>query len=200
MALCLNEKEKNEQNKIYIWNLQSETYKTISILKSRTNILDYGLYYSKNGNYYIIGRYTNWIYLWELYGDENPVRIIALKIDQFDWLIVNTRMKRKTYQILGEESYDSFRNRKIYRLVEKDELKFSVELICDQESIIGGYCKAKDGKGLVRYFSVDNGCVKEIGQWFRGTCDIFKAVIGTMKGKEYIFLIPSWRIRFTPWD
>ena len=45
-----------------------------------------------------------------------------------------------------------------------------------------------DGKGLVRYFSVDNGCVKEIGQWFRGTRDIFKAVIGTMKGKEYIFL------------
>ena len=48
-----------------------------------------------------------------------------------------------------------------------------------------------DGKGLVRYFSVDNGCVKEIGQWFRGTRDIFKAVIGTMKGKEYIFF-NSW--------
>lgn len=307
LAVCLTEKEKNEQNKIYIWNtenmempaailggiyeqiykirifkieenilvtalgsrqiyiwnLQSETYKPISILKGRTNILDYGLYYSKNGNYYIIGRYTNWIYLWELYGDENPVRIIALEIDQFDWLIVNTRMKRQTYQTLGEESYDSFRNRKIYRLVEKDELKFAVELICDQESIIGRYCKAKDGefsveyyktalkgavlgvltkkalflydmekkqniavilqegqkihkydivvkdnkvylliyylyigyrddgKGLVRYFSVDNGCVKEIGQWFRGTRDIFKAVIGTMKGKEYIFF-NSW--------
>ena len=245
--------------RIYIWNLQAGTYKPVSILRSEPGVSDYDLYYSKNGNWYIMGRYSNRIYLWELYGDEKPVQTTEFRIDAEDLLVVNTRLTRKSYRGLGDSIYDSLKNYKIYWLIERSELKFEIELICDKDQIIGGCCGSEktgfnqgtpqvaselpvlgvrttkalflydmcqkqclavlpqegqeicdyeilvkngeiylmvyylyiaykdDGKGLVRCFSVNNGCVTEKYQWFRGEQDIQAAVTGSLQGEEVIY-------------